>query len=311
MRRKPSADGSFYMYDVDGQCYFTDWDHLMHNFMQALTKQSLVEGEYGLTCKDPVLPLPKLLRAAIATKDQVVIDCFQRNCDQHAHDVSRYSLTHPGLVKELVAQGEERMAVIIKIIARSCEAWSMPHQTEAARSDALHLLSLLVYRLFGDGINSTQYLGRANLGGVPLKQWLDMLANSDARRHALSSFTDPVRERACEGAFTTRPNEGMFGLEASCNASGEKTDAYTIQKRTVQLDVAFQFKSDAQQEGSSFNARASKRQRKSTDRGPANWNDGTFSRANYDKDQKQRATQHSGGHNNHSTRDFIKGPSGF
>jgi hypothetical protein len=46
----------------------------------------------------------------------------------------------------------------------------MSHQTEATRSEALHLVNLLVYRLFGDGLRSTQCLGRAFFGGLQLKQ---------------------------------------------------------------------------------------------------------------------------------------------
>ena len=81
--------------------------------------------------------------------------------------MSRAVLTSKPLVLALGALGFTREAAILGILRQSVEAWHMPHQAEARRSDALHLVSLLVYRLFGDGLRNSQCLGRQFFGGPP------------------------------------------------------------------------------------------------------------------------------------------------
>jgi hypothetical protein len=58
---------------------------------------------------------------------------------------------------------------------------ALVHQTEATRLEAINLVALLVYRHFGGSLRSTQYLGRAFFGSLPLMQWLDLASSADAR----------------------------------------------------------------------------------------------------------------------------------
>jgi hypothetical protein len=187
----------------------------------------------------------------------------------------------------------------------------MPHQTEATRSEALHLVTLLVYRLFGGGFRSTQCLGRDFFGGLPLKQWPGLVSNEDARLQILSSVASQLRRIIVESASGTGSCESRFSMEASCNHSGHKASALAIQHRASQLDVAMQFKLGAQEDDSAFKTRVSKRQRKDGEKKRVTWNGGSFERKAHDKGLQTRARQYNGGHNNHTTRDFVKRRTGF
>ena len=310
MRKDASTKGLFY--DAEGMLvHQVDFSHLHHNMWQSSIKQPLDQLGEGFSSTERVLPLARLLEAALQTGDPILINGLQGNCDMHSHAMSRACLTSKSLVRELEALGYKREAIIIKILGQSIEAWSMPHQTEVTRSEALHLVTLLVYRLFGDGLRSTQCLGRAFFGGLPLKQWLDLVSNADARMQFLRSVASPLRSIIVESASGTGSCESRFSMEASCNHSGHKASALTIQQRAPQLDVAMQFKLAAQEDDSAFKTRVSKRQRKDGERKRVTWNDGTFERKAYDKDLQTRAQQHNGGHNNHTTRDFVKRRTGF
>ena len=313
MRRHASAEGYYYHNKKEVEALrVMDPSHVHHNMFQSIDGQQLVEGlGESLSASASVLPLAHLLEAALHTGDPILSNGLQKNCDMHSHAMSRAVLTSTSLVCSLRELGYTREAVILKILGRGVEAWSTPHQTEAARSKALHLLTLLVYRLFGDGLRSTQCLGRATFGGLECKQWLDLVCNADARVQLLRSTPWPLRGSVVDSALGTGNCESRFSTEASVNSSGHKADVLTIQQRAIQLDVAMQFKLGAHESESAYRARISKRQRKAGEGTSVKWNDGTFSRANYDKDLQARARQHNGGHNNHSTRDFVKRRTGF
>jgi hypothetical protein len=300
------AAGQFYSAPPGSQIHVYDPDHLHHNIVQALVKQQLADLDDGHSSEGCVLAISRLIEAALKTGDGTLTEILRRNFDLHSHAATRYVLTHKGLVKKLEALGYGREAVILKILGMNCEAWSMPHQTEAARTQALHLTALLVYRLFGDGIESAQCLGRAQFGGIPLKQWLELLYNADARKQIVTSLTGAQRRSFCEGSITTRLNESYFSQQASSNTAGMKANVLTVQQRSHQHDVVFDFKLKAQEDDSPFANRVSKRQRKDGGMGYQKWNDGSFFRAKHDHDLQTRARQHTGGHNNYTTRDLVK-----
>ena len=300
------AAGQFYSAPPGSQIHVYDPDHLHHNIVQALVKQQLADLDDGHSSEGCVLAISRLIEAALKTGDGTLTEILRRNFDLHSHAATRYVLTHKGLVKKLEALGYGREAVILKILGMNCEAWSMPHQTEAARTQALHLTALLVYRLFGDGIGSAQCLGRAQFGGIPLKQWLELLYNADARKQIVTSLTGAQRRSFCEGSITTRLNESYFSQQASSNTAGMKANVLTVQQRSHQHDVVFDFKLKAQEDDSPFANRVSKRQRKDGGMGYQKWNDGSFFRAKHDHDLQTRARQHTGGHSNYTTRDLVK-----
>jgi hypothetical protein len=269
--------------------HLIDFSHLHHNLWQSLVKQKLVTNGTGRGAGQSVLPLARLLEAAIQTGDKILINGLQGNCDIHSHTMSRAVLTSKSLVRELVKLDYMREAVIMEIIGDSVEAWHVPHQTEALRSEALHMVSILVYRLFGDGLRNAQCLGRQFFGGLPCKQWLDLVYNADARRMLLCATPWPHRQAVVESSLGTGGCESHFASEASCSTSGHKADVQTIQQRTIQLDVAAQFKLEAQQdEHGAFGARMSKRQCKDGAAKNNDWNNGTRERGAYDKDLQTR-----------------------
>ena len=112
-------------------------------------------------------------------------------------------MTSKPLVKALRDLGYPREAPILDILGGACEAWSAPCQSEATRSRKLHLLSILVFRLFGDGLLNVKCLRTEKFGGIPTQQWLNLLANADARRHALCSLDIRDRRQLCEKSLGT------------------------------------------------------------------------------------------------------------
>ena len=294
----------------DEEIHYYDPDHLHHNLVSSILKQPLDQEGEGWTSKECVLPVFRLLEAARKTGDQITISCLEGNYDGHSHAATRRMLTSKALVKELKDLGYNREATILRILGNACEAWSSPHQSEATRSQSLHLLSLLIYRLFGNGILSVDCLRSEKFGGLPTKQWLNMLANADARRHTLRHLDLSTRARFCDKAVTTRLNESSFSLISNNSTSGLKTDPLSIQQRCTQLDVVLQHKFEAQEKRGGFGVRFSKRQRKLAEGTSVHWHDEYGDRAHHDKDLLDRAAQHTGGHNTKSIRDFVKSRTG-
>jgi len=220
-------------------------------------------------------------------------------------------LTNKLLVKKFRELGYHREAIILEIIGNACEAWSTPLKSEATRSQKLHLLSLLVFRLFGDdGLLSATCLRSEKFGGLPTKKWLNLLANADARRHALCHLEPLVRGKLCEKSLSTIINESSFSVIYNNSTSGRKTDPKSIQDRSTQLDVAHQHKFHAQEDNTAFSTRCSTRQRKFGGGTTQNWRNEAGDRGPYDKDLRQRAAQHTGGSNTKSVRMHVKDRTG-
>ena len=221
-------------------------------------------------------------------------------------------MTSKPLVKALRDLGYPREALILDILGGACEAWSAPCQSEATRSRKLHLLSILVFRLFGDGLLNVKCLRTEKFRGIPTQQWLNLLANADARRHALCSLDIRDRRQLCEKSLGTPLCESLYSTISNNSTSGKKTDPAAIQACIPQLDVANDIKIEAQEERGAFGARQSSRQRKLGEgKTKKDWNEDIGDSAPYNSSLDQKARQHTGGSKNHSVRDMVKARTGM
>ena len=300
------ASGNYYN-PGDDPVQVYDTDHLVHRFVASILKQPLVDTSASTQASpDCVLNRSRLLEAANKTEDRNLIKWLENNFDGHSHAVSRQILTSAKLVSALRDLNYERDALVLEIFGRACEAWSAPCQTESTRSHALHLMSIMVYRFFGDGLMSASCLRSENIGGVTTRQLLNFVANADARRHVLEKLEVEERRSLCEKSMSTILNESSFSFLSNNSTSGHKQDPQTIQQRSTQLDVAHQLKVQSHQGGSSYGVRVSKRQWRNGNNKKDHWHNESGDRAAYDKDIEERARQHTGCSNNMTVSTHVK-----
>ena len=134
-----------------------------------------------------VLDLGLIQKAALETKDELLISICFNSYDKHSHACSLYLMTHELLIKCLLKNKNFREATILKVVGRSWEAWKRPGQTQADRTESLGYLKALVLRLFGRFIHSASALTSLHQGGFPTKQWLDLCFNVEHDSTPLSA----------------------------------------------------------------------------------------------------------------------------
>ena len=136
--------------------------HTYHNF---ITKLIFSESVW-------ILKLSHLIEAAAKTKDDLLVTILSGAYDKHSHRCTEYVATSQPLVTELRKLGYHQEATILKIIGSSWNAWRRPHQTQRDRTEALRLLSVMIYRLFGRFMFDVRALRVQHFGGFPTNQWL-------------------------------------------------------------------------------------------------------------------------------------------
>jgi hypothetical protein len=220
---------------------FTDPYHLFHNMTTLLI--------FGKDDTRPILNRPTLLEAAKVVGDTHLISILSQTVDKHSHMATHYLMTHKGLTKELRKHGPAgfRDAVILETIGRARQAWEKPHFTRAWRTKALQATTLLLLRVFGSSIRDVGALRRQKLEGTcfTVNQFLDLLANTEARHQYMASLSDSELAAFKETTLSTRALESSFSSLTANMGSGEKMTQAEIQGVVWKLDALLVIKMKA------------------------------------------------------------------
>jgi hypothetical protein len=271
LRKEANAKGRFYDTPEAGQVYAYDPLHLFHNFVQSLMKQLTDKG--GEDARgERVLKLETLQRATDNMKDELLSRILAGSFDRHSHLCTSLVVSNPELVAELRRMGEFRQAKVLEIVGGAYAAWCVPGSTEAARTRSLHLLIVLVRRLFGGNLDDVNVLTSMSFGGFPTKQWLDLLANADAYAMFLERLSPELRATFKTLALSTHHVESSFSQIPQASGSSVKPSVSELQGRAHKLDQAASFKRN---QDHNLTFRFSRRKQKQSDEMFAgSWNDG-------------------------------------
>ena len=141
----------------------------------------------------------------------------------------------------------------------------------------------MIFRILGDGVRDAGTLRSGNFGGQPTNQWLDLLANADARAWVLESLPYDQRTEFVDKALSTIALESPFSLLVS---SDVKPPAAVVQGLLRNQGVAHCIK----RARDTFTKRQSNKQRKLDDSTRGNWT--TYDAAaarKYEGDRKRKA----------------------
>ena len=113
-------------------------------------------------------------QAAVMLGDVLLKRILCGSFDRHSNVCTGMVMYSPELVAELERIGEHRMAKVLEIVGGALVA------CEAGRTRSLHLLNVLVWRLFGCNTGDVDVRTSMHYEGFPAKQWRDLPANMDA-----------------------------------------------------------------------------------------------------------------------------------
>ena len=182
-----------------------------------------------------------------------------------------------------------REAVILKTLGASWDAWRRPHSTQGDRTRALHLLAVLIYRLFGPAMFDVRVVLRSgsfdHIGGFPRGQWLDLLYNVDARAMILTALPEELRRTFHESTMTTADIESHFSRIANTSSDSNKPTKENIAGKVTRLDVALDIMRRVNEDSREFQTHSFQWSRKKRELGAgaasADFNDGKFNFDNY------------------------------
>jgi len=310
IRKEAMSHGRFYIPPPGTAISCVDPYHNFHNFVTHLLKQLIQSGgDNGVNddgggsdaggeegdggdIGENVLVLKHLLRAAKELGDRDLLTILNGSFDRHSHLCTSYVLDHPPLWEKMRALGYAREAVVLKVMGGAYAAWCKPHSTEGARTRSLHLLSIMVHRLFGPGMLDVRVLTSKSFGGFPTRQWQDFVANADARAAVLESLPPDLRKVFKETSMTTISVESSFSLLPSSAGSSAKPPATEIQGNAPKLDMVRDIKRRATDE----EYQESKRKRKLSDlHGGGSWNDGNWKNRVFNVDRKRAIKRYTKG----------------
>ena len=182
-----------------------------------------------------------------------------------------------------------REAVILKTLGASWDAWRRPHSTQGDRTRALHLLAVLIYRLFGPAMFDVRVVLRSgsfdHVGGFPRGQWLDLLYNVDARAMILTALPEELRRTFHESTMTTADIESHFSRIANTSSDSNKPTKENIAGKVTRLDVALDIMRRVNEDSREFQTHSFQWSRKKRKLGAgaasADFNDGKFNFDDY------------------------------
>ena len=213
-----------------------------------------------------------------------------RNADQHSHACSSEVIDHNKLPEELLKLGYVREAKVLEILRGSYRAWCRPHSTEADRTRSLHLLGIMVRRLWGDNLNDVNSLTSEHYGGFPTKQWLNLLGNADAQSTFLSRLSFNQRQSFKLLCLSTIHLESSFSQIPQSSGSSLKPSASELQGKAHKLDAVAAIK---RRQDHRIVFRWSKRKQRFIDESSGgSWNDGEDDGGKYYKDRRARARRY-------------------
>jgi SAP domain len=260
--------------------------HCFHNIAKGL----VFGGQGG---PGSILNRAELLDAAKAVGCPVLISILSGCVDKHSHMASFFLLTHRGLVAELRRRNKEQAAVVLDVLGRAADAWTRPHLTEAIRTRDLQLSNVLVRRLFGRGLRDVQIIRSSQpVGGVLTSQWMDLMANNEARVELLRMLSAEESLSFKDTVLTTRTVESHFSQLYSNTGSGVKPTQWEIMGVASKLDALIRLMRDAEK---GFTIKESKRKRKFLEGPDSGWNDGVDDGGAYDEDRRKRAKAYTTG----------------
>jgi hypothetical protein len=131
--------------------------NLFHIFLQNLLKQLKDKGT-----EDPggerALVVDLLIEAAESLGEKLVLGILHGVFDWNSHACSSLVLENPKLVAAMLERGYVHEAKALDAISGEWMAWCKPHSTEADQTRKLHLLGVLISRLFGKNLYDTGVL---------------------------------------------------------------------------------------------------------------------------------------------------------
>jgi hypothetical protein len=294
LREEAHRQGRFYLPPKGHAVACVDPYHNFHNFVTQLLKQLCGHGVDDADDNDDggggdsgerVLVLAHLQAAAELLGDRDLISILSGSFDRHSHLCTSLVIDNPALWAKMKELGYVREAKVLEIMGGAYAAWCKPHSTEGDRTRSLHLLTVMVHRLFGAGLVDVRVLTCHSFGGFPCRQWLDFIANADARAALLDSLNEEERKLFKETSMTTISVESSFSLLPSSLGSSAKPPATQIQGKAPKLDAVRDIKRDP----GTCTFQWSKRKRKAGDLfGGGSWNDGIDDNGAADRDRRKR-----------------------
>jgi len=294
LREEAHRQGRFYLPPKGHAVACVDPYHNFHNFVTQLLKQLCGHGVDDADDNDDggggdsgerVLVLAHLQAAADQLADRDLICILSGSFDRHSHLCTSLVIDNPALWAKMKELGYVREAKVLEIMGGAYAAWCKPHSTEGDRTRSLHLLTVMVHRLFGAGMVDVRVLTCHSFGGFPCRQWLDFIANADARAALLDSLNEEERKLFKETSMTTISVESSFSLLPSSLGSSAKPPATQIQGKAPKLDAVRDIKRDP----GTCTFQWSKRKRKAGDLfGGGSWNDGIDDNGAADRDRRKR-----------------------
>jgi hypothetical protein len=251
LRKTARHQGRFYIPPSGTAVACVDPYHNFHNFVAHLLKQLVlsagvndgaasdddgVDGDEDAT-GEQVLVLKHLLRAAYDLEDRDLITILSGSFDRHSHLCTSLVIDCPALWKKMRDLGYTREAKVLEVMGGAYAAWCKPHSTEGGRTRSLHLLTVMVHRLFGPGMSDVRVLTSKSFAGFPCRQWLDFIANADARAAVLETLSPDEREVFKETSMTTISVESSFAMLPSLFGSSTKPPAKEIMGNAPKLDA--------------------------------------------------------------------------
>jgi hypothetical protein len=216
----------------------TDPYHLFHNMTTLLI--------FGKDDERPILNRLTLLEAAKVIGDNHLISILSQTVDKHSHMATHYLMTHKGLAAELRKHGSAgfRDAVVLETIGRARQAWEKPYFTRAWRTKALQATTLLLLRVFGSSIRDVGALRKQKAEGTcfTVNQFLDLLANTEARHQYMERLSDSELAGFKETTLSTRGLESGFSSLTANMGSGEKLTQAEIIGVVWKLDALLAIK---------------------------------------------------------------------
>ena len=189
-----------------------------------------------------VLKLATLQQASDNMGDELLSRILERPFYRHSHFCTSLVVSNPDLVAQLERMGEMRTAKVLEVVGGAYAVWCMPGSTEATHTRSLHLLIVLVQRLFGGNLDDVTVLTSMSFEGFPTKQWLDLLANVDANAMFLTRLSPELRATFKTLALSTHHVESSFSQIPQASGSSVKPSVSELQGRAQKLDQAASFK---------------------------------------------------------------------
>ena len=160
----------------------------------------------------------------------------------------------------MLEAGYVREAKALEVIGGAWVTWCKPHSTEGDRTRKLHLLGLLIRRLFGKNLHDTGVLASQFFAGFPTRQLLNLLANVDARAVFMKLLWLEQRKSYKTLVQSTTPCESSFSQIPQVRGTSTKPPVSEIQGKAPKLDRISDIKRTQSEYGLTF--RHSKRKKR-------------------------------------------------